>query len=66
MDLAKVTRIVIVRPGTISIECWANSWVPDLQDDGRTLKLFAHGDGMVELTARNTTLAEDLTRGLEQ
>lgn len=56
----KVTRVVVVRPGQMEIECWADSWEVCLQDDGRTIKLFADGDGMAARAERNKSLSQEL------
>lgn len=41
-------------------ECWADSWELSVQDDGRTLKLFATGDGTTAKATRDQALAADL------
>jgi hypothetical protein len=64
-DLSKVTRVHIVPDtGNPSVEFWADHWEPYLQDDGRTLKLFAHGDGAPHQQARDEALAEEISQRL--
>ncbi|WP_100513941.1 hypothetical protein [Mycobacteroides abscessus] len=40
-----VTRLVVEKEGVYT-EFWADSWIVDIQDDGRTAKLFAKGTGV--------------------
>ncbi|MBE5453034.1 hypothetical protein E3G45_005024 [Mycobacteroides abscessus] len=41
-----VTRVVVEKEGVYT-EFWADSWIVDVQDGGRTVKLFAKGTGVV-------------------
>lgn len=41
-----VTRLVVEKDGVYT-EFWADSWIVDVQDGGRTVKLFAKGTGVV-------------------
>ncbi|MDM2402118.1 hypothetical protein PP613_23575 [Mycobacteroides abscessus] len=40
-----VTRLVVEKEGVYT-EFWADSWIVDVQDGGRTVKLFAKGSGV--------------------
>lgn len=63
-DFSHVTRVHVVVPnglGPHSKEYWADSWVLALQDEGRTLKLFAKGDGKAAKEHRDATLAGQLS-----
>lgn len=42
---ADVTRVVVEKGGVFT-EYWADSWDVHVQDGGRTVKLFARGDGV--------------------
>lgn len=56
-----VTRVVIVDDSSkIVQELFADSWDVLVQDDGRTVKLFARGSGAEAHTKRNAALAVDL------
>jgi hypothetical protein len=55
--LGPVTRIHIVTPDG-SKEYWADSWQISRQDGGRTLKIFATGDGSQARADRNAALAQ--------
>lgn len=46
--------------GKLKAEYWADFWVVHVQDQGRTIKLFAHGDGAAFKDLRNTSLGNDL------
>ncbi|SLH41544.1 hypothetical protein [Mycobacteroides abscessus] len=46
---AKVTRLVIEKDG-IATEFWADRWDLSIQDDGRTVKMFAKGSGVQAAT----------------
>lgn len=52
-----VTRLVVVKDGAY-LEYWADHWSVDVQDDGRTLKLFARGDGSAAIETRATEFGE--------
>lgn len=41
-----VTRLVVEKEG-VCTEFWADSWIVDIQDGGRTVKLFGKGTGVV-------------------
>jgi len=56
-----LTRVVIVKDDGV-VEYWAESWRVSIQDGGRTLKLFAHGDGGPGLESRSAELAADLRK----
>ncbi|WP_078345200.1 hypothetical protein [Mycobacteroides chelonae] len=43
--LGSVTRVVIEKDG-VGTEFWADQWIVDVQDGGRTVKLFANGTGV--------------------
>jgi hypothetical protein len=55
--LGPVTRIHIVTPDGHK-EYWADSWQISRQDGGRTLKIFATGDGSGAQAERNAALAQ--------
>jgi hypothetical protein len=60
--MPELTRVVIVNDGKAT-EYWANSWELSEQDDGRTLKLFGSGDGVLARKDRDVSLARDLNSG---
>ncbi|MGL5441685.1 MAG: hypothetical protein ACRDDJ_04375 [[Mycobacterium] stephanolepidis] len=47
--VGSVTRVVIEKDN-VYCEFWADSWIVDIQDGGRTLKLFARGSGVEPAT----------------
>lgn len=55
-----VTRVDIISSDGWRAEHWADSWELVVTDEGRTLKLFAKGDGDEAHDERNAALAEDL------
>ena len=55
-----ITRVHVVQAGTDHREHWADMWTPYIQDDGRTLKLFAHGKGTAAQAERSQSLGRDL------
>lgn len=57
--MPELTRVVIVNDGKAT-EYWADSWELSEQDDGRTLKLFGSGDGVLAREDRDVALARDL------
>lgn len=57
MPAAVVTRVDVVIPGMVK-EYWADAWKTYIQDEGRTLKLIADGDGSVHKDARDAVLAD--------
>ena len=60
-----VSRIdVVSASGRGASEFWADQWEAVLQDDGRTLKLFAKGRGVQAREERDRALAEDFARTL--
>lgn len=56
----KLTRVDVIAPGNGRREHWADTWDISVQDDGRTMKLFAKGDGAAAQQERNDALAEDI------
>lgn len=54
-----ITRIDIVDEKGVR-EFWADNWEFSLQDEGRTLKLFATGDGKEAETERAVALAKEI------
>lgn len=59
-SLANVTRVHVVQTGADHREYWADEWMVSYQDDGRTLKLFAIGDGKKGRSDRDSALTIDL------
>lgn len=61
IDLTKVTRVTIVghQAGVLG-EHFADSWHAYLQDDGRSLTLFADGTGKSAMAAHHDGLAKSL------
>lgn len=61
-----VTRIDIVgsKSGRLG-EFWADEWDVYVQDDGRTIKFFARGDGGKAHSERNASLGKDLVGGMQ-
>lgn len=58
--LQKLTRVVVVHDG-VAKEFFADEWAFSRQDDERTLKLFASGDGTAERAERDSALARDFS-----
>ncbi len=56
--LEQVTRIHII--GDNPKEYFADEWVASLQDEGKTLKLFAYGEGTAAKAERDMSLVHDL------
>jgi hypothetical protein len=56
--LSRVTRIDIVHNTLDPREYWADSWSLSIQDDGKTLKLFAEGYGDEARDKRDAELLE--------
>ncbi|RIS72873.1 hypothetical protein D2E70_08425 [Mycobacteroides abscessus] len=54
-----VTRIDVIGP--LRNEFWSDHWAVSIQDGGRTVKLFAEGDGMDAYEERNAALAKDIS-----
>lgn len=48
--------------GRLVKEYWADEWVVHVQDQGRTIKLFAHGTGDRYRNMRASDLGNDLMR----
>lgn len=59
--LSPVTRIDIVQDSARQREHWADSWELSVQDHGKTLKLFALGDGDKAKDQRDAALAERMS-----
>ena len=55
MDIPDVTRVVVI--GGQVEEFWGDEWYAELQDDGRTLKLFQIGEGHLAKHIRDKALA---------
>ena len=55
-----ITRVHVVQSRTDHREHWADMWTPYIQDDGRTLKLFAHGKGAAAQAERSQSLGQSL------
>lgn len=63
-DMSEVTRVhIITELGRY--EYWGDSWELELQDDGRTLKMWARGDGEKAKAERVRALGIDFTKGHE-
>lgn len=58
--LADVTRVVVVSKDGEFKEYWADSWGVSVQDAGRTVKVFARGDGAQAIAARSVELGSTL------
>ena len=58
--LQNLTRVVIVHGG-VSKEFFADAWEFSRQDEERTLKLFASGDGSAARAERDEALADWIT-----
>jgi hypothetical protein len=54
-----VTRVTIVGDGVR--EYWSDYWTVSVQDDGRTVKLFAEGDGKAAKEERDAALGAELS-----
>lgn len=53
------TRVVVVGGGTCT-EHWADDWHVLVQDGGKTVKLFARGDGAASAEERKKALGKAL------
>ena len=60
---SSATRIVVVTESVGAQEFWADRWEVDIQDGGRTVKLFGTGSGDRAQRARRANLARDLGGG---
>lgn len=62
---ASVTRVTLVGGrGQGCTELWADSWRAEIQDDGRTLKLFPTGNGHEARQERDAALGKELIAGM--
>lgn len=59
-----VTRIDVIRP--LRNEFWSDHWAVAIQDGGRTVKLFAEGDGRAANEERNAALAKDISEDMRK
>lgn len=59
-----VTRVDVIDPRRG--EHWSDHWAMSIQDEGRTLKLFAEGDGKAAKEERNTALAKDISEDMRR
>jgi hypothetical protein len=58
------TRIDVIRP--LRNEFWSDHWAVSIQDGGRTVKLFAEGDGRGANEDRNAALAKDISEDMRR
>ncbi|WP_235625626.1 hypothetical protein [Mycobacteroides abscessus] len=59
-----VTRIDMIDPKRR--EHWSDYWSVSIQDEGRTLKLFAEGDGSAAREERDAALARTISEDLRR
>lgn len=59
-----VTRIDMIDPKRH--EHWSDHWSVSIQDEGRTLKLFAEGDGSAAREERDAALAKAISEDLRR
>ncbi|AWG57392.1 hypothetical protein [Mycobacteroides abscessus] len=59
-----VTRIDMIDPKRQ--EHWSDYWSVSIQDEGRTLKLFAEGDGSTAREERDAALAKTISEDLRR